>query len=40
MAAEYILSHGNPNVVLCERGIRSFDDYTRNVLGFSGCSGS
>lgn len=32
MAAEYILSHGNPNVVLCERGIRSFDDYTRNVL--------
>ncbi|MBL1175874.1 3-deoxy-7-phosphoheptulonate synthase [Pantanalinema sp. GBBB05] len=32
MAAEYILSHGNPNVVLCERGIRSFDPYTRNVL--------
>jgi len=32
MAAEYILSHGNPNVVLCERGIRSFDTYTRNVL--------
>jgi 3-deoxy-7-phosphoheptulonate synthase len=32
MAAEYILSHGNPNVVMCERGIRSFDDYTRNVL--------
>ncbi|OKH25529.1 3-deoxy-7-phosphoheptulonate synthase [Hydrococcus rivularis NIES-593] len=31
-AAEYILSHGNPNVVLCERGIRSFDSYTRNVL--------
>ena len=31
-AAEYILSHGNPNVVLCERGIRSFDNYTRNVL--------
>ncbi|PSF37117.1 3-deoxy-7-phosphoheptulonate synthase [Aphanothece hegewaldii CCALA 016] len=31
-AAEYILSHGNPNVVLCERGIRSFDTYTRNVL--------
>jgi 3-deoxy-7-phosphoheptulonate synthase len=31
-AAEYILSHGNPNVVLCERGIRSFDAYTRNVL--------
>ncbi|NEO55435.1 MAG: transposase [Okeania sp. SIO3B5] len=32
MAAEYILSHGNPDVVLCERGIRSFDNYTRNVL--------
>lgn len=32
MAAEYILAHGNPNVVLCERGIRSFDPYTRNVL--------
>ncbi|MCU0569827.1 MAG: 3-deoxy-7-phosphoheptulonate synthase [Oculatellaceae cyanobacterium Prado106] len=32
MAAEYILSHGNPNVILCERGIRSFDPFTRNVL--------
>ena len=32
MAAEYILSEGNSQVVLCERGIRSFDDYTRNVL--------
>ena len=32
MAAEYIMSSGNPNVVLCERGIRSFDSYTRNVL--------
>jgi len=32
MAAEYIASHGNPKVVLCERGIRSFDSYTRNVL--------
>lgn len=32
MAGEYILSHGNPDVVLCERGIRSFDNYTRNVL--------
>lgn len=32
MAAEYILSHGNGNVILCERGIRSFDTYTRNVL--------
>lgn len=32
MAAEYIVSYGNPNVMLCERGIRSFDTYTRNVL--------
>jgi 3-deoxy-7-phosphoheptulonate synthase len=32
MAAEYVMSHGNPKVMLCERGIRSFDTYTRNVL--------
>jgi 3-deoxy-7-phosphoheptulonate synthase len=32
LAAEYILAHGNPNVILCERGIRSFDNHTRNVL--------
>ena len=33
MAAEYILAEGNPNVILCERGIRTFDrDYTRNTL--------
>lgn len=32
MAAEYILAAGNPNVVLCERGIRSFDPSTRNTL--------
>lgn len=32
LAAEYILAAGNPNVILCERGIRSFDTYTRNVL--------
>jgi 3-deoxy-7-phosphoheptulonate synthase len=32
LAAEYILSGGNPNVVLCERGIRSFDPETRNVM--------
>ncbi len=31
MAAEYILSSGNPDVILCERGIRSFDPHTRNV---------
>ncbi|MBD2432500.1 MULTISPECIES: 3-deoxy-7-phosphoheptulonate synthase [Fischerella] len=36
MAAEYILATGNPNVILCERGIRSFDQkYTRNVLDIS-----
>lgn len=32
MAAEYIAAHGNPDIILCERGIRSFDPYTRNVL--------
>jgi 3-deoxy-7-phosphoheptulonate synthase len=32
MSAEYILAEGNSNVMLCERGIRSFDTYTRNVL--------
>jgi 3-deoxy-7-phosphoheptulonate synthase len=32
MAAEYIMSAGNHNVILCERGIRSFDSFTRNVL--------
>jgi 3-deoxy-7-phosphoheptulonate synthase len=32
LAAEYIVSAGNPHVVLCERGIRSFDTHTRNVL--------
>jgi len=32
MAAEYVMSHGNANVILCERGIRSFDTFTRNVL--------
>lgn len=31
-AAEYILSYGNPNVILCERGIRTFETYTRNTL--------
>jgi 3-deoxy-7-phosphoheptulonate synthase len=31
-AAEYILSHGNPNVILCERGIRTFETHTRNTL--------
>ena len=32
MSAEYILSEGNPNVVLCERGIKSFDPETRNLF--------
>lgn len=32
MAAEYILSRGNYNVILCERGIRTFETYTRNTL--------
>src|SRR5438093_531088 len=35
MSAEYILSAGNPNVVLCERGVRSFEDSTRNMLDMS-----
>jgi 3-deoxy-7-phosphoheptulonate synthase len=32
MAAEYIVSSGNPRVILCERGIRTFERYTRNTL--------
>jgi 3-deoxy-7-phosphoheptulonate synthase len=32
LSAEYILAEGNPNVILCERGIRGFDENTRNVL--------
>jgi 3-deoxy-7-phosphoheptulonate synthase len=35
MSAEYVLSEGNPNVVFCERGIRSFEDSTRNMLDLS-----
>jgi len=35
MAAEYILSEGNPNVFFCERGIRTFETYTRNTLDLS-----
>ncbi|MEN6412000.1 MAG: 3-deoxy-7-phosphoheptulonate synthase [Veillonellales bacterium] len=35
MAAEYILSGGNSQVILCERGIRTFDTYTRNTLDIS-----
>ncbi len=33
--AEYVLSEGNPNVILCERGIRTFEKYTRNTLDLS-----
>ncbi len=32
MSAEYIMASGNPNVILCERGIRTFENYTRNTL--------
>jgi 3-deoxy-7-phosphoheptulonate synthase len=35
MSAEYVLNEGNPNVVLCERGVRSFEDSTRNMLDMS-----
>ncbi len=35
LSAEYILAHGNPNVMLCERGIRTFETYTRNTLDLS-----
>jgi len=34
-ASEYILAQGNPNVILCERGIRTFEDHTRNTLSLS-----
>ena len=33
--AEYVLAEGNPNVILCERGIRTFETYTRNTLDLS-----
>ena len=32
LASEYLLAHGNPKVILCERGIRTFETYTRNTL--------
>ena len=35
MSAEYIMSEGNSNVILCERGIRTFETYTRNTLDLS-----
>ena len=38
MSAEYIMSEGNENVILCERGIRTFETYTRNTLDISAVS--
>ncbi len=38
MSAEYILANGNPNVILCERGIRTFEKYTRNTLDIAAVS--
>ena len=35
MSAEYIMAGGNENVILCERGVRTFETYTRNTLDIS-----
>ncbi len=35
LAAEYIINAGNPNVILCERGVRTFEEYCRNTLNLS-----
>ena len=35
MSAEYVLAQGNPQVILCERGVRSFEDSTRNMMDIS-----
>ncbi|MBQ2066333.1 MAG: 3-deoxy-7-phosphoheptulonate synthase [Clostridiales bacterium] len=35
MSAEYIMSEGNPNIILCERGIRTYETYTRNTFDLS-----
>jgi 3-deoxy-7-phosphoheptulonate synthase len=35
MSAEYIMAFGNENVILCERGVRTFENYTRNTLDIS-----
>ncbi|RAZ93686.1 3-deoxy-7-phosphoheptulonate synthase, partial [Klebsiella oxytoca] len=32
MSAEYVMAGGNENVILCERGVRTFESYTRNTL--------
>ena len=39
MSAEYIMSAGNTQVILCERGIRTFETYTRNTLDLSAVLG-
>ncbi len=36
MSAEYVVAHGNPNVILCERGIRTFETATRNTCDLAG----
>jgi 3-deoxy-7-phosphoheptulonate synthase len=38
MSAEYIMAGGNENIILCERGIRTFETYTRNTLDISAVS--
>ena len=35
MAAEYIMANGNPDIIFCERGIRTFETYTRNTMDIS-----
>ena len=35
MSAEYIMSEGNSNIILCERGIRTYETYTRNTMDIS-----
>jgi 3-deoxy-7-phosphoheptulonate synthase len=32
LAAEYVINAGNPHIILCERGIRTFEEYVRNTL--------
>ena len=38
MSAEYVVAHGNPNVILCERGIRTFETATRNTCDITAVS--
>ena len=40
MSAEYIVAHGNPNVILCERGIRTFETATRNTCDIAASPGA